>query len=65
MPRTPSQPLAVSIADAARLLNVSRPTIYTLIERGQLHRVNIGKAVRIPLAEVHALLGLDDEAAAS
>ena len=61
--RIPAEPLAVSIADAARLLNVSRPTIYILIERGQLRRARIGKAVRIPLADIHALLGIDDKAA--
>lgn len=57
------EPLAVSISDAARMMRVSRPTIYALIESGQLRRANIGKAVRIPLADIRALLHLDAEVA--
>ncbi len=35
-------PLAVSAAEAARLLGVSRPTIYTLIHRGDFPSFKVG-----------------------
>lgn len=55
--RAPIEPLAVNISDAARLLNVSRPTIYALIEQGKLRRYAIGRAVRVPVSDLRALIG--------
>ena len=60
---TTVQPLAVSISDAATLLNCSRPFVYKLIEQGQLTVVHLGhRASRIPLEQIHALLGIENEA---
>ena len=37
------QALTVSITDAAKALNVSRPTIYKLIQNGKLKTFTIGR----------------------
>jgi excisionase family DNA binding protein len=50
------EPLAVSPATAAEMLDCSRAFIYTLIERGDLRRSKIGRASRIPIEDIRALL---------
>jgi excisionase family DNA binding protein len=53
--------LAVRAATAAKLLDCSRAHIYQLMQRGHLRRIEIpgSKAVRIPIEDVYALLGID------
>jgi excisionase family DNA binding protein len=46
----------LSISDVQRLLNVSRSTVYRLIERGELGCVHIGRAVRIPAEGVEEFM---------
>jgi excisionase family DNA binding protein len=46
----------ISIAEVQSLLNVSRATVNRLFERGELRRVHIGRAVRIPAEDVEALV---------
>ena len=54
--------LAVSITEAAEMIGCSRPFVYTLIEEGQLTVVHLGhRASRIPVAQIHALLGIEAE----
>lgn len=53
---TPVEPLAVSPSTAAEMLDCSRAFIYTLIERGDLRRSKIGRASRIPIEDIHAVL---------
>ena len=48
--------IAVSPAQAADLIGVSRGTIYNLIERGDLRRSKVGRATRIPVADLVALI---------
>lgn len=48
--------LLLRIADAARVLGVGRTTFYKLIGDGDIHVVRIGRAVRVPLAELHAFV---------
>lgn len=48
--------IAVSPIKAAELVGLSRATIYNLIERGELRRSKIGKATRIPVADLVALI---------
>lgn len=43
------EPIAVSAAEAARLLSVSKPTVYTLMERADFPRFRIGTRVLIPV----------------
>jgi len=53
---TDTQALAVSPQTAAEMLDCSRAFIYTLIERGDLRRSKIGRASRIPIEDVRALI---------
>ena len=48
--------IAVAPAQAAELIGVSRGTIYNLIERGDLRRSKVGRATRIPVADLVALI---------
>jgi putative molybdopterin biosynthesis protein len=40
------------IEDAARVLKLSRTTVYDLLRRGELRIVRVGRAVRIPRSEI-------------
>lgn len=44
------EPLAVSAAEAARLLGVSRPTIYTLLSRTDFPSFRVGNRVLVSVA---------------
>ena len=50
----PQKPYTVS--EAARLLKVSRPTLYRLFEDGILTKLKIRNATRIPASEVNRLM---------
>ena len=43
------EPFAVSAAEAARLLSVSKPTVYTLMERADVPRFKVGSRTLIPV----------------
>jgi excisionase family DNA binding protein len=45
--------LLYRIVDAARALSLSRSELYKLISLGKLRTVKIGRARRIPAAELH------------
>ena len=49
-----TEPLLVRVEEAARLLSLSRSTIYEMIDRGELPSIRCGTARRIPLAALHA-----------
>jgi excisionase family DNA binding protein len=53
-PPRPIDPLLVRVEEAARLLSLSRSTIYELMDRGELQSVRCGAARRIPLAALRA-----------
>ncbi len=44
------EPLAVSTTEAARLLGVSRPTLYTLIHRSDFPSFRVGGRVLVSVA---------------
>jgi len=48
--------IAVSPTKAADAIGVSRQMIYKLIERGELRRSKVGRATRIPVADLVALI---------
>ncbi|MCL5770351.1 MAG: helix-turn-helix domain-containing protein [Planctomycetes bacterium] len=50
---TPS-PLLLRLGEAARMLSVSRRTIYVLVERGDLRLRHIGRASRIHINDLRA-----------
>ena len=51
--------LAVPPAEAARMLSLSRPMIYKLIQSGELRTVNIGRTRRVPVSELERLIDVD------
>ena len=51
-----SEPLAVSIKDAAHLLGFGRTTIEKLIREGKLESVKIGTAINAPVRITYASL---------
>ncbi len=51
---------ALSPAETAEALGVSRQTVYNLIERGELRRFKVGRCARIPTADVLGLVGGPD-----
>lgn len=46
----------ISIDEVQRTLNVSRATVNRLLDRGELRRIHIGRAVRIPSEDVDAFV---------
>jgi excisionase family DNA binding protein len=48
-----TEPLLVRVEEAARLLCLSRSTIYEMLESGELPSVRRGAARRIPIAALH------------
>lgn len=51
-----SEPLAVSALEAARLLGISKRTVFELIMRQELGSVKIGRCRRVPMAAIHRLI---------
>lgn len=62
-----TEPILVTIAEAARVLSVGRTTIYKLVAQGKLARRKLttgqNGVVRITWASVKALLPAEGEAA--
>jgi excisionase family DNA binding protein len=50
--------LAISVADAARRLGLSRGAAYEAIRRGEIPSVRIGRRIVVPIAMLDALMGL-------
>ena len=46
------EPLLLTAEEAARILRVSRTTVYTLIKDGALRPVHIGRSCRLSRAEL-------------
>ncbi|MER7006671.1 helix-turn-helix domain-containing protein [Dactylosporangium sp. NPDC000555] len=55
---------SVRPAEAARLLGVSRDTVYVLMRSGRLRSVKLDRARLIPLAAIEELLSASGEEAA-
>ena len=53
-------PIAYSPAQAVAALGVTRQTIRSPIERGELRRFHVGRCARIPRSDVLALVVVDD-----
>ncbi len=52
----PVGPPMLTVREVAEELAVCRATVYALLERGELERVWVGRAIRIPAALLEALL---------
>jgi excisionase family DNA binding protein len=51
-PTQPLEPLLLKAVDVARLLGLSRSTVFTLLAAHDLPVVRIGRSVRVPRAEL-------------
>ena len=51
-----TQPLAISVGDAAKRLGISRNSAYEAAKRGELPVLCIGRRKLVPVAALHALL---------
>jgi excisionase family DNA binding protein len=51
-----ASPSLLKLDQVATDLNVSKTTVYELIRSGKLQTVKIGKAVRVPTAEIARLI---------
>ena len=47
-----------TVVEAARLLNVSRHTLYAWLRQGRLGYVQLGRAIRIPSEEIARVLSV-------
>ena len=50
------QRAALSVTHAAEILSLSRKNAYTLIERGHIRAVRLGKRLVVPVTEIDRLL---------
>jgi excisionase family DNA binding protein len=48
------EPLLVRVEEAARILSLSRSTIYEMLDRGEISSIRCGAARRIPMAALRA-----------
>ncbi len=52
-----NEKLLVKVLEAAEKLSLSRATLYELIAAGEIRVVRVGRATRIPTAELERWLG--------
>jgi excisionase family DNA binding protein len=52
----PDGVLLLTMVEAARVLSVGRTTMYELVGAGEIEVLHIGRAVRVPTAELHAFV---------
>jgi len=57
--------LTVRVDDAAALLGLSRHGAYAAIREGQIPSIRIGRAIRVPTAQLRAMLGIETRQAAA
>jgi excisionase family DNA binding protein len=46
---THAPPLLITVAEAARRVGLSRPTVYQLIDAGKFPHKRIGRCLRVPV----------------
>jgi len=52
----PNVPLVYSVEEAGRLLRLSRATAYKMANNGSIPTLRFGRAVRVPVKALEALL---------
>jgi len=57
MDNTKPQPLLLKPEDAARLLGISRSTVFDLIAHGKIESLKIGRSRRILQSEIEKFIG--------
>ena len=53
-------PVVLSATDVAEILNVSFPTVYEMLHRGEIYIVKIGRTYKIPKDAVMEYLHIDN-----
>lgn len=53
----PEAPVLIRVAEAARLLSISRSTLYQLVSKGEVSVVRIERSVRVSRREVERIAG--------
>ena len=48
----------LTVAKTCEVLNITRPTVYKLARTGELRMIRLGRAIRIPRADVERLAGI-------
>jgi excisionase family DNA binding protein len=46
----------LTVAEVARLMRVSKMTVYRLVHAGELHAVRVGRSFRVPESAVQSYL---------
>jgi len=57
-------PICYSVADAARVLSLSRRGVYRLVEHGRLRVIKLGRRTLVPASSIRALVEGGEHAAA-
>lgn len=52
------EPATFSVPEAAALMGISPSAFYRAIHRGELPALRVGRRFLVPIAKLHALLGL-------
>jgi excisionase family DNA binding protein len=58
------EPMALTMAEAAKALSISRAQIYRIVDAGQLRTIIVGQRRRVPRQALDELLAGDRETAA-
>jgi len=58
-------PPAISVHEAARILQVTAATVYSWVRNGEIPSIRLGGRIRIPTARLAELLGVTVEELAS
>ena len=52
----PPGPVLLTVADAARILAISRSKTYELVTARELEVVHIGRLIRVPVSSIHRFI---------
>jgi len=58
---TPQEQPTASVAEAAEWLGLGRSSAYEAVRRGELPALKFGRALRVPVARLRVMLGIDAE----
>ena len=58
--RLADYPDVLTVEEASELLGVCTKTVYSLIKKGDLNKLNVGRLFRIPTREILRYLGIHE-----
>jgi excisionase family DNA binding protein len=62
-PTSADQRLTISVDEAGQLLGISRGLAYTLVNRGDIPSIRLGRRIVVPRQAIDQLLDVPDDAA--